>query len=64
MRGGYAYKRLMVSGGDRYKDAPDKNIYSHICEALEYGLLGAGEGYNFTDHQRRPATPRVIGALR
>jgi hypothetical protein len=64
MRGGYAYKRLMVSGGDRYKDAPDKNIYSHICEALEYGLLGAGEGYNFTDHQRRPAVPRVIGALR
>jgi hypothetical protein len=64
LRGGYAYKRLQVSGGERFHDKPDKNIYSHICEGLEYGLLGAGEGYNFTDHQRRPAVPRVIGALR
>jgi hypothetical protein len=64
MRGGYAYKRLQVSGGERFHDKPDKNIYSHICEGLEYGLLGAGEGYNFSEHNRRPVVPRVIGSLR
>jgi hypothetical protein len=32
-----------VSGTERYEDKPEKNEYSHPCEALEYGLLGGGE---------------------
>jgi hypothetical protein len=43
MGGGYHYKRLQVST-ERYSDEPLKNQYSHVCEALEYGLLGGGEG--------------------
>ena len=43
LAGGFKYRRLNVSGTDRYVDKPDKNIYSHICEAAEYLLLGAGE---------------------
>lgn len=44
LAGGYKYKRMAVSGGDRYADKPDKNRYSHIGDALQYLLLGAGEG--------------------
>jgi len=44
MQGGYKYKRLQVSGEERFQDKPDKNRYSHPCEALQYGMLGTGEG--------------------
>ena len=44
MAGGYKYKRMMVTGHERFQDKPDKNRYSHPCEALQYALLGAGEG--------------------
>ena len=45
MMGGYRYKRLKVSGDDKYHDVPDKNAYSHVCEALQYAAIGEGEGY-------------------
>lgn len=41
--GGYHYKRIQVSG-ERYADKPDKNHFSHIHDALQYMMLGAGEG--------------------
>jgi hypothetical protein len=44
MAGAYAYKRIQVSGAERYHDKPDKNQYSHSCDALQYLVLGAGEG--------------------
>lgn len=44
MAGGYNYRRLQVSGQERYRDVPDKSIYSHVCEAGQYMLLGGGEG--------------------
>jgi hypothetical protein len=43
MSGGYSYKKLRVSGTDRYQDKPDKNKYSHPADALQYLLLGGGE---------------------
>ncbi len=43
MSGGYFLRRLRVSG-DRYAEEPEKNQYSHICEAGENLLLGGGEG--------------------
>ena len=42
--GGYHYKRVKVSGDERFHDAPDKNAYSHPHDALQYLLCGAGEG--------------------
>ena len=42
---GYSYRRMMVSG-ERFDDKPDKNMYSHIHDALQYLMLGAGEGRN------------------
>ena len=35
---------MQVTGEERYHDKPDKNLYSHICEACEYALVGEGEG--------------------
>jgi hypothetical protein len=43
LMGGFCYKRVQVSG-ERYKDEPDKNIFSHPVEAAEYALQGEGEG--------------------
>jgi hypothetical protein len=43
MNGAYCYERLKVSSGDRYRDYPLKNEYSHVAEALQYAMVGAGE---------------------
>jgi hypothetical protein len=42
--GAYHYKRIQVAGEAKFRDVPDKNIYSHVCEAEQYLFLGAGEG--------------------
>lgn len=44
LAGGFHFRRLKVSGDERYTDEPDKNMYSHPVEALEYMALGEGEG--------------------
>jgi hypothetical protein len=44
MAGGYAYKRVQVVGDERFHDKPDKNKFSHPCDAAQYMMLGAGEG--------------------
>jgi hypothetical protein len=36
LMGSFQYSRLKVGGQDKYHEKPLKNIYSHICEALEY----------------------------
>lgn len=55
--GGYSYKRMEVSG-ERYADKPDKNMYSHVHDALQYMMLGAGEGRALINSQK-PAAPTV-----
>ena len=52
MGGGYAYRRVQVSGEERYRDVPDKNMYSHVCEAAQYMMLGGGEGRNLIRRDR------------
>ena len=55
--GGYQYRRMEVSG-ERYSDKPDKNMFSHIHDALQYMMLGAGEGRALMNTQK-PAMPIV-----
>jgi hypothetical protein len=43
--GGYQYKRVQVSGEERFRDKPDKNKYSHPADAEQYMALGFGGGY-------------------
>ncbi len=58
--GGYQYRRMEVSG-ERYADKPDKNMYSHIHDALQYMLLGAGEGRALMNNQK-PAQPTIANS--
>ena len=54
MAGGYHFKRVAVAGGeDRFRDVPDKNFYSHVCDAAQYVMLGAGEGRALVGKERR-----------
>jgi hypothetical protein len=39
MNGGYNYRRIQVSGEERYREVPDKNEYSHPVEGMEYAAL-------------------------
>jgi len=47
LMGGYQFKRIQASG-DHFRDVADKNIFSHVVEALHYDLLAAGEDRNVT----------------
>jgi hypothetical protein len=55
--GGYQYRRMEVSG-ERYADKPDKNMFSHVHDALQYMMLGAGEGRALMNSQK-PASATV-----
>jgi len=61
LEGKYEYKRRRTAGGIKYDPVPDKNHYSHICEALQYAMLGAGEG---TRLLTRPGGIRKVGNIR
>lgn len=39
LMGNFQYARMKSGGDERYHEKPLKNIYSHICEALEYGAM-------------------------
>lgn len=58
MAGGYNYRRVQVSGEERYRDVPDKGHYSHVCEAGQYMLVGAGEARTLVKRDR-PAFRQV-----
>lgn len=42
LSGGYQFKRVRTVGDERFLDVPDKNIFSHVAEALQYLCLGVG----------------------
>jgi len=56
--GGYHYRRLQTSG-DRYDEKPFKNRYSHVHDALQYMMMGAGEGRALT-YGKGNAKPTVV----
>ncbi|MEY2669368.1 MAG: hypothetical protein RJA59_2006 [Pseudomonadota bacterium] len=51
--GGYRYRQLASSVSSGYSDAPDKNVYSHIHDALQYLALGVAG-------RKTPAAPREV----
>jgi len=59
LQGKFRYRRIALAGTDRYEEKPEKNEYSHPCEALEYGLLGGGE-----NPRALPASALPAGAIR
>jgi hypothetical protein len=42
--GGYHYRKLDIAGDAQYTNEPVKNMSSHVHDALQYLMLGAGEG--------------------
>lgn len=44
LSGAWCYRRIKVGGSsEKFKDEAEKNEFSHVGEAAEYGLLDAGE---------------------
>ncbi len=48
LNSGFRYKKLNVSGAERFSEEVEKNQYADICEAAEYACLGDG-----VDHEIR-----------
>lgn len=58
--GGYNYRRIMVVGDAKYRDEPDKNFYSHVCDADQYLSIGAGEGKAIIRGERKARSATAI----
>jgi len=55
--------------GERYRDEPVKNAYSHICEALQYLMVGEGMDHkalvqsHASDEDEPVRLPKVHSAI-
>lgn len=63
LQGGYAYRRVRVANSERYRDMPEKDKYSHPCEAGQYLVLGAGEGIKVL-HSTEQVKARDVAGFR
>lgn len=61
LAGGYKYRRINASGTERFAEKPDKNMYSHIAEALQYLAVGRGHGYKVIQHHHDRPLLAVAG---
>jgi len=57
----YIYKRVQVVGDEKFHDKPDKNFWSHVCEAAQHAMVGAGEGKAII---RKPHRERTQPSMR
>ena len=46
LAGAYQFRRVQVAGEYKFHDKPVKDRTSHIVEAIQYAMLGAGDGEN------------------
>jgi hypothetical protein len=58
--GGYHYRKLKVAGAEVYSEVPEKDSYSNPADALQYLLLGAGEGRNLVRGSERPKATNTV----
>lgn len=59
LMGAYQYARVRVGGEERYHEKPLKNIYSHICEGLEYIAMEYS-----SEHKKPTPTPGKSNRIR
>lgn len=57
--GGYKYRRIQVTGEERYTEEPAKNKYSHPHDALQYVAMESG-GIQAITATARPQLPRAV----
>jgi len=64
-RSGYQYRRLQTSGEARYEEKPFKNKFSHPHDALQYMMVGGGEGKKLLHggHQMRSFNIKAEGGF-
>lgn len=62
--GDYKYNRIQVSGTARFSEKPNKSSSSHVCDALGYALLGAGEGHKIYGDKWDKNTENMINKWR
>ncbi|MCH9051133.1 MAG: TerL [Proteobacteria bacterium] len=55
--GAYCYRRVQITGDERFRDKPEKDQYSHPHDALQYLLSGAGEGATVMRRTKRVHRP-------
>lgn len=63
--GEYKYKRIYDARHQRYGDKPDKNEFSHVHDALQYGALFLERGIQYYRRQRTVTSvqkPLSVGA--
>jgi len=59
-RGRWTYERIQIGGAEkRYKDKPDKSIYSHIQEAAQYGAMRAREVMYKVDEEKEDRSKHI-----
>lgn len=58
--GGYCFKRVQVAGWDaHYRDVPEKNVYSHAHDALQYVALHSQTAEAASDFGKKIVYPEV-----
>lgn len=65
LAGGFKYKTVRGDDAGMVRAKPDKNMYSHICEANEYNFMGAGEGRTIitSDQPRKPQRVQIADGV-
>lgn len=58
--GGYQYKRTYYMGSEKYDEKPNKNRFSHIHDALQYAMIGGGEGRRVFTGSSKASTPTTV----
>jgi len=59
LMGNFQYARMKVVGKEQYHEKPLKNIFSHICEALEYRAMAYS-----SEHKKPKPTPVKSNKIR
>jgi hypothetical protein len=61
----YKYRKMKISGEERYTETPDKiTPYADVADALQYLMLGGGEGrLNSGDSSKEPKWPTDGAAI-
>jgi hypothetical protein len=57
--GGYKFPRMGTSSGEHYDIKPDKGRFSHPHDALQYAVVGGGEGRRVLTGSQKEAKPHV-----
>jgi len=56
--GGYRFRQMNVSGGYAFSTKPEKTVWSHIAEALQYAAVYAESGSTGFTYGMMPGGPR------